>query len=65
MCQGCPGEVWFKGTFDVHGSVPTKGLRATRRFALGALLVYQLMLLARFEAGQPLRLGLKAFLKAA
>ncbi len=55
----------FKGTFDGHGSVPTKGLRATRRFALGAVFVYQLMLLARFEAGQPLRLGLKAFLKAA
>ena len=55
----------FKGTFDVHGSVPTKGLRATRRFALGALFVYQLMLLARFDAGLDLRVGLKAFLKAA
>jgi hypothetical protein len=55
----------FKGIFDAHGSVPTKGLRATRRFALGALFVYQLMLLARFEAGLDLRLGLKAFLKAA
>ena len=55
----------FKGIFDAHGSVPTKGLRATCRFALGALFVYQLMLLARFEAGLPLRVGLKAFLKAA
>jgi hypothetical protein len=55
----------FKGIFDVHGSVPTKGLRATRRFALGALFVYQLALLARFEAGLDLRIGLKAFLKAA
>jgi hypothetical protein len=55
----------FKDIFDVHGSVPTKGLRATRRFALGALFVYQLTLLARFEAGLDLRLGLKAFLKAA
>jgi len=55
----------FKGIFDVHGAVPTKGLRATRRFALGALFVYQLMLLARFEAGLDLRIGLKAFLKAA
>ena len=55
----------FKGIFDTRGSVPTKGLRATRRFALGALFVYQLMLLARFEAGLDLRLGLKAFLKAA
>jgi hypothetical protein len=55
----------FKGIFDAHGSVPTKGLRATRRFALGALFVYQLMLLARFEAGLDLRVGLKAYLKAA
>jgi Transposase DDE domain len=55
----------FKGIFDAHGAVPTKGLRATRRFALGALFVYQLMLLARFQAGLPLRTGLKAFLKAA
>ena len=55
----------FKGIFDVHGSVPTKGLRATRRFALGALFVYQLSLLARSEAGLNLRIGLKAFLKAA
>jgi hypothetical protein len=55
----------FKGMFDVHGSVPTKGLRATRRFALGAIFTYQLLLLARFEAGLNLRIGLKAFLKAA
>ena len=34
-------------------------------FALGAVLVYQLTLLYRFEHGQDLRVGLKAFLKAA
>jgi hypothetical protein len=55
----------FKGIFDVHGSVPTKGLCATRRFALGAVFVYQLSLLARAEAGLSLRIGIKAFLKAA
>ncbi len=56
----------FKGIFDAHGSVPTKGLRATRRFALGAVFVYQLALLERAEAGHPnLRCGLKAYLKAA
>jgi hypothetical protein len=56
----------FKGIFDAHGSVPTKGLRATRRFALGAVFVYQLALLERAEAGTPnLRSGLKAYLKAA
>lgn len=55
----------FKGIFDAHGSVPTKGLVATQRFALGAIFVYQLALLDRFEAGADLRVGLKAFLKAA
>src|SRR5918998_744804 len=55
----------FKGIFDVHGSVPTRGLMRTQRFALGAVLVYQLSLLYRFEHQQDLRVGLKAFLKAA
>jgi hypothetical protein len=55
----------FKGIFDAHGQVPTKGLVNTRRFALGAVLVYQLMLWYRFEHGLDLRVGLKPFLKAA
>jgi hypothetical protein len=59
----------FKGIFDGHASVPTKGLVATRRFALGAIFVYQLALLYRFEhlglRGSDLNVGLKAFLKAA
>ena len=55
----------FKGIFDGHGQVPTKGLRNTRRWALGAVLVYQLSLWYRFEHGLDLRVGLKPFLKAA
>ena len=55
----------FKGIFDAHDQVPTKGLVATKRFALGAILVYQLALLYRFEHGLSLRVGLKAFLRAA
>jgi len=55
----------FKGIFDAHGQVPTKGLVNTRRFALGAILVYQLALWYHFEAGLGLNLGLKACLKAA
>ena len=55
----------FKGIFDGHGQVPTKGLVNTQRFALGAIFVYQLALLYRFEHGLGLRVGLKAFLKAA
>jgi len=55
----------FKGIFDSHGQVPTKGLTNTRRFALGAILVYQLSLWYRHEHGLDLRVGLKPFLKAA
>ena len=53
------------GIFDGHGQVPTKGLLATQRFALGAIFVYQLALLYRFEHDLELCVGLKAFLKAA
>ena len=55
----------FKGIFDGHGQVPTKGWLNTQRFALGAVFVYQLALLYRFENQLPLCIGLKAFLKAA
>jgi hypothetical protein len=55
----------FKGIFDAHGQVPTKGLINTRRFALGAIFVYQLALQHRFEQSQDLRVGLKPLLKAA
>ena len=55
----------FKGIFDAHGQVPTKGLSNTQRFALGAIFVYQIALLYRFENDLDLRVGLKPFLKAA
>lgn len=55
----------FKGMFDVHGQVPTKGLVNTRRFALGAVFLYQLTLWYRHAHGLDLRVGLKPFLQAA
>src|SRR6266700_4256731 len=55
----------FKGIFDGQGKVPSKGLVATQRFALGAIFVYQLALWYRFEHGLERCVGLKAFLKAA
>lgn len=55
----------FKGIFDGHGPVPTRGLVATQRFALGAVFLYQLTLLYRHQINADLRVGLKAFLKAA
>lgn len=54
----------FKGIFDGHGQVPTKGLLNTQRFALGAIFLYQLALLYRFQHGLDLKIGLKAFIKA-
>ena len=55
----------FKAIFDISRPVPTRGLRATRRLLLGAVLVYQLAVLHRHQAGEPLRGGLKPFLQAA
>lgn len=55
----------FKAIFNAHEQVPTKGLIATCRYALGALFVYQLALWYRYQNQQSLRVGLKAFLKAA
>lgn len=55
----------FKAIFDVHGSVPTKGLLATRRFVLSAVFVYQLAIFYCHLHNLDLRIGLKALLKAA
>jgi hypothetical protein len=55
----------FKGRFGCHGQVPTRGLRATRRFALGAVFVYQLPVLHRYQSGADSRRGLRPFLCAA
>jgi hypothetical protein len=55
----------FKAIFDCGRQVPTRGLVATRRYVLGAVLVYQLALLHRYATGGSLRIGLKPLLKAA
>ena len=55
----------FKAIFDAHEQVPTRGLINTARFALGAVLVYQLALLYRHERGLDINRGLKPFLRAA
>src|SRR5215210_580366 len=55
----------FKSIFEVHEQVPTKGRVNTARFALGAVLVYQLALLYRHERNSELNRGLKPFLRAA
>ncbi len=55
----------FKGIFECLGQVPTRGRCATQRYVLGAVWVYQLLLLYRAQTGRDLRVGLKACLRAA
>jgi plasmid stabilization system protein ParE len=55
----------FKAIFDVHEQVPTKGKLNTARFALGAVFVYQLAVLHRYEQKLEVNRGLKPFLRAA
>jgi hypothetical protein len=49
----------FKAIFEVHGQVPTRGLINTQRFALGAVLVYQLALLYGHERKLEINRGLQ------
>jgi hypothetical protein len=55
----------FKNIFECNGQVPVKGLQRVRLVILGAVLVYQLVLLYQFQAGLPLGKGIKALLRAA
>jgi len=55
----------FKNIFECSGQVPVKGLRRVQLFILGAVLVYQLVLLYQFQANLPLGKGVKALLRAA
>jgi hypothetical protein len=55
----------FKNIFEWGGQVPVKGLKRTRLIVLGAVLLYQLVLLFQFEHNQPLGKGIKPLLRAA
>jgi hypothetical protein len=55
----------FKGIFDFQGQVPTRGLLPTCRYVLGAVFVYQLVLLHRFQTNADLRVGLRPPIQAA
>jgi hypothetical protein len=54
----------FKNVFEWRGQVPVKGLRRTQLIVLGALFVYQLVLLYQFEHDLPVGRGIKPFLRA-
>ena len=55
----------FKNIFECGGQVPVKGVSRTRLFVLGAVLLYQLVLLYQFRSQKPLGLGIKSLLRAA
>lgn len=55
----------FKNVFEWSGQVPVKGLRRTQLLVLGAVLLYQLVLLYQFQHRQPLGIRVKALLRAA
>jgi hypothetical protein len=55
----------FKNIFEWGGQVSTKGLKKTQLIVLGAVLVYQLILLYQFEHRLPLGQTIKPFLRAA
>lgn len=55
----------FKNIFEWQGQVPVKGLNRTKLIVLGAVLVYQIVLLYQFEQNLPLGRGIKPILRAA
>jgi len=55
----------FKNIFEWGGQVPVKGLKRTQLIVLGAVLLYQLILLYQFEFDKPLGKGIKPLLRAA
>lgn len=55
----------FKNLFQWDGQVPVRGLQRVRLVVLGAVLLYQLLLLYQFQAGLPLGKGVKPLLQAA
>ena len=55
----------FKNIFEWGGQMPVKGLRRCQLLALGAVLLYQLVLLYQHQHRQPVGSGIKALLRAA
>ncbi len=55
----------FKSVFSWHTQMPVKGLQRSQLLALGAIFVYQLVLLYQHEHHLSVGKGIKAFLRAA
>jgi hypothetical protein len=55
----------FKNTFAWRGQMPVKGLKRCQLLALGAILLYQIVLLYQHQRQLPVGVGIKALLRAA
>jgi Transposase DDE domain len=55
----------FKNIFEWGGQIPVKGLLRCQLLALGAVLLYQLVLLYQHHHHHPVGIGIKALLRAA
>jgi Transposase DDE domain len=55
----------FKNVFEWRVKMPVKGLQRSQLLALGAVVIYQLVLLYQHERHLPLGKGIKALLRAA
>jgi hypothetical protein len=55
----------FKNIFAWRGQMPVKGLKRCQLCALGAILLYQIVLLYQPQRQQPVGVGIKALLRAA
>lgn len=55
----------FKNVFEWRVQMPVKGLQKTKLLALGAIFIYQLVLLYQHEQGKTVGKGIKALLRAA
>lgn len=55
----------FKNVFEWRTQMPVKGLRRSQLLALGAIVIYQLVLLYQHEHHLPLGQGIKPLLRAA
>jgi hypothetical protein len=54
-----------KNIFEWRGQMPVKGLKRGQLFALGAILLSQIVLLYQHQRQQPVGVGIKALLRAA
>jgi len=60
-----PFNALFKSIFDWRSRLPFKGLLLSKLFALGAIFLYQLVLLFQFNQNLTLGVGIKPLLRAA